>query len=248
MTITPANKLKNALPEAWQKLLKDELASSRFTALAEFVDREYREQQIFPPQEELFTAFRLTPPENVKVLILGQDPYHGPGQAHGLAFSVPDGVPQPPSLRNICKELADDLNIAPPVSGNLSSWAEQGVLLLNTVLTVRAHAAASHQKQGWEEFTDAVIRAVDALPQQLVFVLWGHPAAGKQKLISRHRCILSAHPSPLSAYRGFFGSRPFSRINAILQESGSGVIDWQSIVQEKDDSGDLLNRNAQGKL
>ncbi|MBR4956848.1 MAG: uracil-DNA glycosylase [Lentisphaeria bacterium] len=248
MTITPEIKLKNAIPEAWQRLLKDETASPRFAALAEFVDREYREQQVFPPQPELFTAFRLTPPEKVKVLILGQDPYHGPGQAHGLAFSVPDGVPQPPSLRNICKELADDLNIAPPLSGNLSSWAEQGVLLLNAVLTVRAHAAASHKKQGWEEFTDGVIKAVDALPQPLVFVLWGNPAAEKQKLISRHRCIVSAHPSPLSAYRGFFGSRPFSRINAILEEAGCAAIDWQSIVRSGEPEVDLLAWNIQEKL
>ena len=181
-----------------------------------------------PPNDEVFAALHLTPYADVRVLILGQDPYHGPGQAHGLCFSVRRGVAAPPSLVNIFKELTSDLGLAAPRHGNLDAWAGQGVLLLNTTLTVRAHQAASHQGKGWERFTDAVISAVDEKEEQVVFILWGASARKKRTLIdtTRHVVIESAHPSPLSASNGFFGSRPFSRTNEALAAAGRAPVDW----------------------
>lgn len=220
--------LASMLPEAWRKELDSAFHAESFQKLQAFLEEEYSSRQIFPPKEDLFSAFRLTPPENVRVLILGQDPYHDDGQAHGLAFSVRPGVRLPPSLRNIFKELNEDTGAPVSSSGSLESWAKQGVLLLNTVLTVRAHAAASHKNRGWEEFTDAVIRAISGHTDPVIFVLWGAPAQKKKCLIDtdRHFVLESAHPSPLSAYRGFFGSRPFSRINAELKRNGYAEIDW----------------------
>lgn len=220
--------LAEQLPAKWRELLAPALQAASFRSLSAFLEKEYAEKQIFPPREDLFSAFRLTPPDKVRVLILGQDPYHDDGQAHGLAFSVRPGVKFPPSLRNIFKELNADLGSPVPESGSLEEWAKQGVLLLNTVLTVRAHAAGSHQKHGWEEFTDSVIRTVSGFPRPVVFVLWGGPAQKKLPLIdtARHTVIQSAHPSPLSAYRGFFGSRPFSAINRALALNGTEPIEF----------------------
>lgn len=222
--------LAKLLPDQWRLLLHDALNTESFKQLELFLDQEYREQEIFPPLENLFHAFRLTPPDQVRAVILGQDPYHDNGQAHGLAFSVRPGVRHPPSLRNIFKELNIDIGVPIPESGSLESWAKQGVLLLNTVLTVRAHAANSHRKHGWETFTDSVIRTVNGFDRPVVFVLWGDPAQKKTALIdqARHKIIASAHPSPLSAYRGFFGSRPFSAINAFLREQGAKEICWDT--------------------
>jgi uracil-DNA glycosylase len=189
---------------------------------------EYKDYTIYPDKHDIFNALHYTAYKDVKVVILGQDPYHGPGQAHGLAFSVKKGVPVPRSLINIFKELKSDLGIDPPGNGYLKPWAEQGVLLLNTVLTVRDGDAHSHKKLGWETFTDAVISAVDRKHTPVVFILWGRPAQEKQKLITNpiHKIIKSVHPSPLSASRGFFGSRPFSQANAFLEASGQAPIDW----------------------
>ena len=190
----------------------------------------FQSQTVYPPQEEVFTAFALTPPESVRVVILGQDPYHEPGQAHGLAFSVKDGTRLPPSLKNIYKELQADLGVEPPASGDLTRWAQQGVFLLNTVLTVEAGRANSHKDLGWQEFTDAVVAAVAKLPQPVAFLLWGSQAHKKAPVAVNSpypRLVLqSPHPSPLSAYRGFFGSRPFSRINEFLAEHGQAPIEW----------------------
>lgn len=221
--------LAELLPPPWRVPLRDALLAPPFRELETFLEREYAEQEVFPPREDLFRAFRLTPPERVKVVILGQDPYHDNGQAHGLAFSVRPGVRLPPSLRNIFRELHDDLLLPVPADGSLESWAEQGVLLLNTVLTVRAHMPNSHRKHGWEAFTDAVIRAVSGFDRRIVFVLWGDPARKKSELIDtgKHRIIASAHPSPLSAHRGFFGSRPFSAVNSCLREFGETEIQWK---------------------
>ena len=195
------------------------------------MDAAYETQTVFPPREELFTAFTLTPPEAVRVVILGQDPYHEPGQAHGLAFSVRRGVKLPPSLRNIYQELESDVGAAPAKDGDLTAWARQGVLLLNTVLTVESGKANSHKNFGWQKFTDAVLAVCAALPQPVAFVLWGGQAQKKAPLLegcAYPRLILQGpHPSPLSSYRGFFGSRPFSRINAFLRENGEAEIDWQ---------------------
>lgn len=194
------------------------------------VAREREQYQVFPPASDLFTAFALTDITQVKAVIIGQDPYHGEGQAHGLAFSVPENMKLPPSLRNIYKELADEYSWQTlPESGDLSSWARQGVLLLNTVLTVRAHQANSHAKLGWENFTDEVIKTVNSsAPGRVVFILWGNPAQKKRKLIdeSKHAVLTCAHPSPLSAYRGFFGSNIFRKANEILEASGRNPIDW----------------------
>ena len=216
---------------AWRPLLAEELKKPYFAALAERVDAAYGTQTVFPPREDLFNAFALTPPEAVRVVILGQDPYHEPGQAHGLAFSVRRGVKLPPSLRNIYQELESDVGIAPAKDGDLTAWARQGVLLLNTVLTVESGRANSHKNFGWQRFTDAVLAACAALPQPVAFVLWGGQAQKKAPLLeggAAPRLILqSAHPSPLSSYRGFFGSRPFSQINAFLCENGEAEIDWQ---------------------
>jgi len=220
--------LASLLPPDWQRILSSELEQEYWRKLELFVAAERAEHTIFPPREEIFNALRLTPYDRVKVLLLGQDPYHDNGQAHGLCFSVKPGVPPPRSLNNIFKEMASDLGLPRPASGCLADWARQGILLLNTVLTVRAHEAASHSGHGWEQFTDAIIRAVNAKTSPVVFVLWGGHAAKKESLIDadRHTIIQSAHPSPLSAAHGFFGSRPFSRINAALVQSGQCPIDW----------------------
>lgn len=221
--------LPAGLPESWQRALEGEFAAPYFHELKDFLVQERREGNIFPPAPDVFNALRFTPLEDVKVLILGQDPYHRPGQAHGLSFSVRPGVTVPPSLRNIYKELAADLpGFTPPRHGYLRSWAEQGTLLLNAVLTVREGQANSHANRGWEHFTDAVIRAVNDRPERVVFVLWGAYARKKRKLITgpQHVVIESAHPSPLSEAK-FFGSRPFSQVNAALEEAGRGAIDWQ---------------------
>jgi uracil-DNA glycosylase len=213
----------------WNPLLRDELAKPYWAELQAFVADERARHQVFPPPDQVFAALHQTPFAEVKVLILGQDPYHGPGQAHGLCFSVRPGVAPPPSLRNIFTELEADLGITPPNHGCLDAWTHQGVLLLNTSLTVRAHQAASHQKKGWETFTDEVIRAVNTKTERVVFVLWGAAARRKKAFVDtdRHVVIESAHPSPLSAHNGFFGSRPFSRTNDALTAAGRDPVDWR---------------------
>jgi len=213
----------------WNPLLRGEFAKPYWPDLQSFVTAERRLHTVYPPHEEVFAALHLTPYAETKVLILGQDPYHGPRQAHGLCFSVRRGVAVPPSLVNIHKELQADVGVTPPDHGNLEAWAVQGVLLLNTTLTVRAGRAASHQGHGWELFTDEVIRRVSAKDHPVVFILWGRHARQKKALIdvARHTIIQSAHPSPLSAHNGFFGSRPFSRTNAALVAAGLDPIDWR---------------------
>ena len=213
----------------WNPLLRDEFAKPYWAELQSFVADERAHHPVYPPHDQVFSALHRTPFADVKVVILGQDPYHGPGQAHGLCFSVPDGVPAPPSLRNILIELESDLGLPAPRSGNLGRWADQGVLLLNTTLTVRGGQAASHQKHGWETFTDHVIQAVNDKPERVVFLLWGASARRKRDLVdrSRHVVIESVHPSPLSAHNGFFGSRPFSQANAALIEAGREPVDWR---------------------
>jgi uracil-DNA glycosylase len=212
----------------WNPILRNELDKSYWHDLQSFVRTERSTATIYPPHEEVFTALHLTPYAATRVLILGQDPYHGPGQAHGLCFSVRRGVRVPPSLANIHRELHDDVGVAIPDHGNLEAWARQGVLLLNATLTVRAGQAGSHQGKGWETFTDQVIAAVDAKPEHVVFILWGGYARKKAALVDRdrHTIIESPHPSPLSAHHGFFGSRPFSRTNAALVAHGQAPIDW----------------------
>ena len=212
----------------WNPVLRGEFDKPYWNELMAFVASERSRGQVYPAHEDVFAALHLTPFAEVRVLILGQDPYHGPGQAHGLCFSVRRGVPQPPSLVNILKELHDDLGCPIPDHGCLDEWAKRGVLLLNAVLTVRARQAASHAGKGWERFTDEVIRVVNAKPERVVFILWGGYARKKRTLIdtSRHVIIESAHPSPLSAHNGFFGSRPFSRANAALADAGRDPIDW----------------------
>lgn len=213
----------------WRPVLVDETEKPYWKPLQQFVREERSKYKVFPPDKDVFAALHLTPYEKVSVLILGQDPYHDDGQAQGLCFSVQPGVAIPPSLVNIYKELQTDLGCQMPNNGDLRPWAEQGVLLLNAVLTVRAHQANSHAGKGWENFTDAIIRAVSAKPDRVVFVLWGAYARKKKGLIdaARHVIIESAHPSPLSASSGFFGSRPFSKINAALREAGRPEINWQ---------------------
>ena len=219
---------KVQIETSWQEKLQQEFDEPYFEELIEFVKREYAQGTCYPPGNLIFNAFNLCPLSQVKVVLIGQDPYHEPGQAHGLCFSVNDGVPFPPSLRNIFQEIQTDLGTPVPASGNLTRWAEQGVLLLNATLTVRAHAAASHQKHGWERFTDAVIRLVSAECEHVVFILWGSYAQSKAALIdSTKHCVLrSAHPSPLSAYRGFFGNHHFSLCNQYLQQHNIKPIDW----------------------
>lgn len=218
-----------ALPTSWRQALATEFSAPYFLDLQTFVAAERASGDVFPPVGEVFSALRMTALESVRVVILGQDPYHDEGQAHGLSFSVPDGVRRPPSLRNIFKELEQDIGVAPATSGCLETWARQGVLLLNTVLTVRAHDANSHRNRGWEQFTDKVIECVNAQPA-IVFVLWGRPAQKKAVQIDARHLVLSApHPSPLSASRGFFGSRPFSQINAFLKARGETEINWQLV-------------------
>jgi uracil-DNA glycosylase len=212
----------------WNPVLRAELAKPYWEPLQKFVAEERVQHTVYPPVDEVFSALYLTPFAEVKVLILGQDPYHGPRQAHGLCFSVRPGIERPPSLVNIFKELQEDLGLKPPNHGCLEGWAEQGVLLLNAVLTVRANTANSHQGKGWEHFTDEIIRTVNDKSDTVVFILWGAYARKKRALIdtARHVVIESAHPSPLSAHNGFFGSRPFSRANAALIEAGRDPIDW----------------------
>ena len=216
------------LPPDWRTVLADEFAKPYFLELTEFVNDERKRNEVYPPEEDVFNAFKLSPYKRTNVLLLGQDPYHDVGQAHGLCFSVRPGVPPPPSLRNMFRELRDDVGCDIPNNGFLEPWAMQGILMLNAVLTVRAHQPASHQKKGWETFTDEVIRKVGEKPDPVVFVLWGGFAQKKIKLIDaeRHVIIQSAHPSPLSAKK-FFGSKPFSKINAALRQLGQPAIDWQ---------------------
>lgn len=219
---------KVKIETSWLEKLQPEFDKPYFEELIQFVRREYAQGACYPPGSLIFNAFNLCPLPKVKVVLIGQDPYHEPGQAHGLCFSVNDGVPFPPSLRNIFQEIQTDLGTPVPSSGNLTRWAEQGVLLLNATLTVRAHAAASHQRRGWEEFTDAVIRLVSAEREHVVFILWGSYAQSKAALIdSTKHCILrSAHPSPLSAFRGFFGNHHFSICNQYLQQHNVEPISW----------------------
>lgn len=218
-----------AIANDWLDAVGEEFKKDYYRNLYQFVKEEYSKHVIYPASEDIFNALHLTPLKDVKVVILGQDPYHNVNQAHGLCFSVKPEVDIPPSLVNIYKELQDDLGCYIPNNGYLVKWAEQGVLLLNTVLTVRAHQAASHQGKGWETFTDAIIRAVDNEDRPIVFILWGRPAQNKKKMLHnpKHLILEAPHPSPLSAYRGFFGSKPFSKTNAFLQEHGLEPIDWQ---------------------
>jgi uracil-DNA glycosylase len=213
----------------WNPVLRTELEQPYWAELQTFVAGERQRHTVYPPNDEVFAALHLTPLADVKVLILGQDPYHGPGQAHGLCFSVRAGTPAPPSLQNIFTELHDDLGLPRPETGDLTPWARQGVLLLNATLTVRAHQAASHQGKGWERFTDRVIAAVNDKPERVVFILWGNSARKKKALVdtTRHVVIESPHPSPLSAHRGFFGSKPFSRANQALVDAGRTPVDWR---------------------
>ncbi len=212
----------------WKEQLEDEFEKPYFTSLTGFVKSEYAAQKIYPPGKLIFNAFEKCPFDKTKVVILGQDPYHEPGQAHGLCFSVPDGVSLPPSLQNIFKEIKNDLGIAVPKSGNLERWAEQGVFLLNATLTVRAHQAGSHQKRGWEMFTDKVITLLSESREHLVFLLWGAYAQRKSELIntSKHLILSSVHPSPLSAHRGFFGNHQFSKTNEYLKSHGKSPVNW----------------------
>ncbi|OWK36356.1 uracil-DNA glycosylase [Fimbriiglobus ruber] len=225
------------VPDSWARALGSEFIAPYFADLQKFVAGERQEYDIYPPEEDVYNAFRYTPLDDVRVVILGQDPYPNPGQGHGLCFSVKPGVVLPGSLRNIYRELQSDLSIPPAKHGYLVSWAKQGVLLLNTVLTVRAGKPASHANKGWETFTHAALRAVDMLPRKVVFVLWGSHAQKKTAIIdtSRHTIITSAHPSPLSASNGFFGSKPFSKVNAALEGAGEPTIDWklpEKVVEE----------------
>ena len=216
------------IAEDWKELLKEEFSKPYFEELTSFVKGEYGSGVVYPAGRNIFRAFDCCPVDKIKVVIIGQDPYHGPGQAHGLCFSVNDGVAFPPSLQNIFKEIKSDLGIDIPTSGNLTRWANQGVLLLNATLTVRAHQAGSHQRKGWEEFTDAAIRSLAEQREHLVFILWGAYAQKKGAFIdrSKHLVLASAHPSPLSAYNGIFGNKHFSRANDYLVEHGMSPINW----------------------
>ncbi|MDL2295270.1 uracil-DNA glycosylase [Lachnospiraceae bacterium OttesenSCG-928-E19] len=218
-----------AIENDWLEVLEEEFRKPYYKELFKKVKQEYNSGAVYPPADEIFNAFHLTPFHKVKVVILGQDPYHEPGQAHGLSFSVKPGVTPPPSLVNIYQELKDDIGCERPNNGYLEKWARQGVLLLNTVLTVRAHQANSLRGIGWEEFTDAAIRALNAEKRPIVFILWGRPAQMKKTMLtnSQHLILQAPHPSPLSAYRGFFGSKPFSKTNAFLEQVGLEPIDWQ---------------------
>jgi uracil-DNA glycosylase len=217
------------IPASWQTLLNPEFEKPYFQKLQQFVDEERQNYSVFPPEQDVFAALNLTPYEHANVLLLGQDPYHDNNQAHGLCFSVRPGIKPPPSLVNIFKELHHDVDFRIPDNGYLVPWAHQGILMLNAVLTVRAHSANSHKNHGWETFTDAVISKVNAREDPVVFVLWGGYAQKKRSLIdtTRHKIVQSAHPSPLSAHNGFFGSRPFSAINNALREFGKPTIEWQ---------------------
>lgn len=221
--------MKKIIHNSWQDVLEDEFQQPYYLELREFLKHEYGTQKVYPDMFHIFEALEKTPYEKVKVVILGQDPYHGPNQAHGLSFSVQPGVRIPPSLNNIYKELFDDLGIVPVNHGYLTSWAEQGVLLLNTVLTVREGQAYSHRGKGWEQLTDKIIQKLNEREDPIVFILWGKPAQQKVSMINtkKHVIICSVHPSPLSAHRGFFGSRPFSKTNQALIEMGKTPINWQ---------------------
>lgn len=212
----------------WSEILREEFESESFQSLQKYVNEQRASHSVYPPETHVFQAFHMSSFASTKVVILGQDPYHGSGQAHGLSFSVPKGCPLPPSLKNIFKELVSDLEVTHPTHGNLTNWAKQGVLLLNAVLTVQDGNANSHAKKGWEQFTDAVVRKLGQQTEnQIVFVLWGKPAEKKRSLIAGHHAqIVSAHPSPLSAHRGFLGSRPFSKVNEYLNAFSNSSIDW----------------------
>ena len=218
-----------AISNDWLEAIGGEFRKPYYSELYGFVKNEYSTRVVYPPSDEIFNAFHFTPLKEVKVVIIGQDPYHEPNQAHGLCFSVKDGVEIPPSLVNIYKELQDDLGCSIPSSGYLEKWARQGVLLLNTVLTVRAHQANSHQGKGWEQFTDAIINAVNAQDRPIVYMLWGRPAQSKIPMLTnpKHLILKAPHPSPLSAYRGFFGCKHFSQTNEFLKRNGIEPIDWQ---------------------
>lgn len=213
---------------SWDSLLRDQFESDYYKRLRQFLKQEYSHHTVYPPAQDIFNALRATDYNDVKAVILGQDPYHGPGQAHGMCFSVRDGIEPPPSLVNIFKELKSDMGIEPPQSGNLSRWAQNGVLLLNTVLTVRQGQAGSHRNQGWEILTDRIIELLNEREKPMVFMLWGRPAREKAKLItnSRHLVLECAHPSPLSAYSGFFGCRHFSKAAEFLKQHGMDM-DWR---------------------
>lgn len=223
--------MKVEIEESWRERLQEEFDKPYFGELTAFVRQEYMQRVVYPPAKLIFNAFNLCPFHRVKVVLIGQDPYHGPGQAQGLCFSVNEGVKFPPSLVNIFKELESDLGVPTPRSGSLVHWARQGVFLLNATLTVREHEAGSHQNRGWEEFTDAVIRCLATEREHLVFILWGSYAQRKGAFIdrSRHLVITSPHPSPLSAYHGFFGTKPFSRTNDYLVANGQEPIQWEGI-------------------
>ena len=217
------------IEDSWKKVLLDEFQSEYFDNLNSFLEKEIQQEVIYPPSHLIFNAFNKTSFKNVKVVILGQDPYHGERQAHGLCFSVPNGIKQPPSLKNIFKELSTDIACDIPENGNLGKWATEGVLLINATLTVRAHQAGSHQKKGWEKFTDAVIKKISDEKDNIVFILWGNYAQGKSKFIdeTKHYIIKSVHPSPLSANRGgFFGTQPFSKTNQYLESKNIKAINW----------------------
>lgn len=222
---------KKILENDWAPLLEDEFTKPYYIELREFLKNEYASRTIYPKMQDIFNALHYTPFQQVKAVILGQDPYHGPNQAHGLSFSVLPEVGQPPSLRNIFKELQNDIGCTPPNHGYLVNWAKQGVLLLNTVLTVRQGQAHSHRGMGWENFTNRVIEILNEKDKPIVYILWGAAAQKKQDLIdtSKHYIIKSPHPSPLSAHRGFFGSKPFSKANMLLKESGQEEIDWGAL-------------------
>lgn len=225
---TPIRTINPQIEESWKNVLKDEFNKEYFIKLKEYLVEEKKKYTVYPPGSQIFAAFNHTPFNSVKVVILGQDPYHGPGQAHGLCFSVPKGIPAPPSLQNIFKELNSDLGHPIPNHGNLVKWANQGVLLLNATLTVRANQAGSHQNKGWETFTDAAIKALSDHHKGLVFILWGNYAQAKTSIIdaSKHFILTAPHPSPLSASRGFFGCKHFSKTNRLLTSIGKEPIDW----------------------
>lgn len=222
--------LAEQLSPEWRNLLAELITAPRFSELSAALQAERKIAKVYPPEGEVFRAFEQTAPTEVRVVILGQDPYHGPGQAHGLSFSVPRNVPLPPSLRNIYKEMASDLGVVAPNSGDLTAWARQGVLLLNSLLTVRDGNPLSHRELGWEWFTDGVIEKLSKFDAAIVFILWGAPAQKKRRLIAPHQPVLCApHPSPLSAHRGFFGSRPFSQSNQLLVAAGRKPIVWNQL-------------------
>ena len=221
--------IKPQIEKSWQNILADEFNADYFRELKQFLIEEKKSFSIYPPGHQIFTAFNLTPFEKAKVVIIGQDPYHVPGQAHGLCFSVAKGIKKPPSLVNIFKEIHDDLGFEIPEHGNLEDWAKQGVLLLNATLTVRAHQAGSHQNKGWENFTDAVIKQLSEKRDQLIFMLWGNFAIAKKELIdqNKHHILTTTHPSPFSVYRGFSGCKHFSKANELLIQSGQTPVNWQ---------------------